>query len=521
MQAEGREEKRMTTDRCVLLTKASSDSYGEPPPSPPPLLQYRGSGGGGGGSGGGGDERGGGRNRRFHRESELLGRGEGRSSSGGAPAAKSAASPPPVLAVVPPPSSHGRSSSKSAVRPIAISAAGAAAVSSPTASPSPNQRCSNSPSPRGEKGKYMVMGVLSSALDLAKAAVAHDEQGALPEKVLPYYKKAIRAIDTALKLLPDHVAESTGIKRHRDNYQRRVEKLTQGVTRDSQQKDRRARQQSRVRFSQMELDPNEAASEVEPTHPARKAYWVMRLVRTTILYGGYLTPKLYAPKEVWAQVGVRVSGFAPRIAALESVLYMIIDRIKDLPKPADAKARKEAAQVMRAFREQAHKLQMDLSRHFPYVVQVDPCNLAKELGPKSNLGRLNNAMKNIGRNVKNSAAVAVERIGAGIHGKHVDDGLVYYKQVVSELCSECQVFDAWFVHLQDQMAKDDTEEVDELLVELYLVSSFMREVVCAMVLRDLEGLVDRYLRKMRKSFARMYWDEDYEDYEEEEETTTP
>ena len=51
-----------------------------------------------------------------------------------------------------------------------------------------NNRCS-SPSPRGEKGKYMVMGVLSSALDLAKAAVAHDEQGAAPEKVLPYYKR--------------------------------------------------------------------------------------------------------------------------------------------------------------------------------------------------------------------------------------------------------------------------------------------------------------------------------------------
>ena len=40
-----------------------------------------------------------------------------------------------------------------------------------------------------------------------------------------------------------------------------------------------------------------------------------------------------------------------------------------------------------------------------------------ELGPKSNLGRLNSVMKNIGRNVKNSAVVAVERIGAGIHGK--------------------------------------------------------------------------------------------------------
>lgn len=38
--------------------------------------------------------------------------------------------------------------------------------------------------------------------------------------------------------------------------------------------------------------------------------------------------------------------------------------------------------------------------------------------------------------------------------QNVDDGLVYYRQVVSELCSECQVFDAWFVHLQDQMAKN-------------------------------------------------------------------
>lgn len=39
-------------------------------------------------------------------------------------------------------------------------------------------------------------------------------------------EQAIRAIDKSLKLLPEHVAESTGIKRHRDNYQARVDKLT-------------------------------------------------------------------------------------------------------------------------------------------------------------------------------------------------------------------------------------------------------------------------------------------------------
>lgn len=53
---------------------------------------------------------------------------------------------------------------------------------------------------------------------------------------------------------------------------------------------------------QMELDPTQSTAEAEPTHPSRRAYWVMRLVGTTILYGGYLTPKLFAPKEVWTQV---------------------------------------------------------------------------------------------------------------------------------------------------------------------------------------------------------------------------
>ena len=36
---------------------------------------------------------------------------------------------------------------------------------------------------------------------------------------------------------------------------------------------------------------------------------------------------------------------------------------------------------MRSFRQQAHKLQTDLARHFPYIVQVDPLSLAKGMRP--------------------------------------------------------------------------------------------------------------------------------------------
>ena len=40
------------------------------------------------------------------------------------------------------------------------------------------------------------------------------------------------------------------------------------------------------------------------------------------------------------------------------------------------------------------------------------------------------------------------------------------------------------------------------------IAMFIREVLCEMILRDVELLTLRYIKKMRKSFSRMYWDED-------------
>jgi hypothetical protein len=50
--------------------------------------------------------------------------------------------------------------------------------------------------------------------------------------------------------------------------------------------------------------------------------------------------------------------------------------------------------------------------------------------------------------------------------------------------------------------------LEAILAEHTHISDFMREVICELVLRDIEQLLERYMRKMRKSFSRMYWDED-------------
>lgn len=52
-----------------------------------------------------------------------------------------------------------------------------------------------------------------------------------------------------------------------------------------------------------------------------------------------------------------------------------------------------------------------------------------------------------------------------------------------------------------------------LLVDMMSVSRFIREVVCEIILRDVEALTARYMKKMRKSFSKMHWDDEGENYE--------
>ena len=55
---------------------------------------------------------------------------------------------------------------------------------------------------------------------------------------------------------------------------------------------------------------------------------------------------------MWAQVGVKFTGFTPKIQALETLLYMTIDKVVTLPKMTDAACPRNGVRFVRAFREQ-------------------------------------------------------------------------------------------------------------------------------------------------------------------------
>ena len=54
--------------------------------------------------------------------------------------------------------------------------------------------------------------------------------------------------------------------------------------------------------------------------------------------------------------------------------------------------------------------------------------------------------------------------------------------------------------------KERIQMLETMLGSVVIVSTFMRDVVCELLLREIGQLVDRYLRKMRKSFTKMHWD---------------
>jgi len=141
-----------------------------------------------------------------------------------------------------------------------------------------------------------------------------------------------------------------------------------------------------------------------------------------------------------------------------------------------------------------------------------------------------------------SAMTAVERIGVALPAKINDEDLLSYASLVSEMCHKAQRLDEWFVsldcrrrELQEALRREASpsasstssssassfsssslsgkeatqallHQVEGILVELLHCARFLQEVVIELLLRDVESLVDSYLRKARKVFTRMVWE---------------
>lgn len=141
-----------------------------------------------------------------------------------------------------------------------------------------------------------------------------------------------------------------------------------------------------------------------------------------------------------------------------------------------------------------------------------------------------------GKSVVKYAEVSYQRLGA-MTTRISDEEFNAYTVLLLVLCEKCQILDKWHGFLEkergkasinrgpnigtksgvsslfpavDNDADNDShwnQAIESLLINMISVSMCIQEVFCEIILRDIDILTKRYMRKMRKSFSIMHWDD--------------
>lgn len=377
---------------------------------------------------------------------------------------------------------------------------------------------------------------LIKARDLAILACNYDENNNLIQAIQSY-DEAIIFIDEVLSKIPITCDAYQLLMIYREKYSNRMEQIRyiEIALRDSigssvgtiQNKPKR--RMSKVPFND-KMNPkslNIEPREEPPSSSMLRPYWLLRVLRKVILNGGYLSQKLFVPKLVWSQYGVKFTGLSAKTSAFEQLLISVRSRVfLAEPLVSDTDGSANTLTELKSLSRDLAQLQNNLSKPLPYIREIT-INKENTSSPArtSNVGRLSNMVSNIGKNVFKYAEVSYQRIGASLPTRMDDEDLGNFATLAADLCDKCQILCHWSLDVEteykslketpnsqnDYHLKHRLLVLEEVLSELQIISCFIRDVVCEILLRDTEFLLERYMRKMRKSFSRMYWDDEAED----------
>lgn len=265
--------------------------------------------------------------------------------------------------------------------------------------------------------------------------------------------------------------------------------------------------------------------EYPPPHTVQRPYWLLRVLRQTLTEGGHLTQVVYVPKAVWTQPGAMFNGLHSKVQAFHSVAC-VMEGLASLDRNGvgDVQHLQRVLEEFMHVRDELVVVQNDLSKPFTFIHEVQP-RPQEVVITKTKLGMVNAFVNTVGKNVKKYAEVGYQRTKATLPGRASDDDLQQYATLLMELCTRVQILDEWYGAIQQEKNRRKSQErtggsaedtqalqlLDEISSEHVHIAVFMQECICELVLRDLEQLIVRYVRKARKNFSRMYWTEDQPD----------
>lgn len=323
---------------------------------------------------------------------------------------------------------------------------------------------------------------------------------------------------------------------------------------------KKLRRQSRVAFKDLQICTNTSILDQDictsnstydepPQSVVELPYWQLNAICKSIETGTFLTPSLYIPHLVWSQVGLKFSGLHAKSIAFQNIITIVNSSLSHLPIPTvdaidfddsfynltikDISAKMlNGLDAIKAIHEDFILLQNQLSKPFPFIKEIvihtdsdagsSPSASSSTSTQSHVVSQVARMAINLGKNVRKYAEVGYQRLGA-IATRVTEEEFDVYTSLIRILCKDCQIFNRWYLCaelLREQVIIKSTKPenlltvdafittTENLLSELHVIASFIREVVCEILLRDIESLMERYLNKTRKSFSRMYWDDD-------------
>jgi hypothetical protein len=112
------------------------------------------------------------------------------------------------------------------------------------------------------------------------------------------------------------------------------------------------------------------AREEPPKSLLLRPYWLLRVLRKVIIQGGYLSPKVFVPKLVWSQYGVKFTGLSAKTFAFEQLLIAIRGRELLAESVSDHEDLAHVVIELRSLSKDLMQLQNNLSKPLTYIQEA-------------------------------------------------------------------------------------------------------------------------------------------------------
>ncbi|KAL0488357.1 laminin subunit gamma [Acrasis kona] len=252
-----------------------------------------------------------------------------------------------------------------------------------------------------------------------------------------------------------------------------------------------------VPFVEEKLQPQ---GDIQPPQQSiHRPFWLMKTLSLTMIEGGYLTPGLYIPKSVWFQNGAKLFGQQAKI----NFCCNISNSLQELSK-IDKGNKKLLLEQLNKFITHMEREQKELNKQLPSSsANPSGTSQAKDISEKkqelynanastsSASKYLSSKMFGFGKSIYKSA------MGLVANRTKEDTTEHPYVPWLISIFEHAQFLDNWIVHFEKEPSGDVNERLEK-------ISSFFYFVLCHFVLQDLNILLERYMRKSRESFSRLF-----------------